>query len=60
MTTDVVTAGSEWETYEAAALMAGAHIRRLVVTEGPVNPPTSSPAASSTTTPRASEATNSS
>jgi predicted transcriptional regulator len=33
MTADVVTVGPDWEVYEAAAEMAGKHIRHLVVTE---------------------------
>lgn len=34
MTRDVVTVGSDWEVYEAAAEMAARHIRHLVVSEG--------------------------
>ncbi|MGH3521930.1 MAG: CBS domain-containing protein [Mycobacterium sp.] len=33
MTADVVTVGPDWEVYEAAAEMAGKHIRHLVVAE---------------------------
>lgn len=33
MTADVVTVGPDWEVYEAAAEMAGKHIRHLVVVE---------------------------
>lgn len=34
MTTEVVTAGADWEVYEAAAEMTDQHIRHLVVTGG--------------------------
>lgn len=34
MTAEVVTAGADWEVYEAAAEMTEQHIRHLVVTDG--------------------------
>lgn len=36
MTEDVITAGVDWEVYEAAAEMTDHRIRHLVVTDGPV------------------------